>query len=153
DGMGIFLGKTRPTAKEAADEGLVYFFETGTGKLRATLRGHTGPVHALAFAEGGGRETPFLVSLARVGDKDDIGELCAWDLTPGKEALRSRRAGFACKADAPPGLAAWQPAGGAAPRAAVALGVNEGKLHFWDAQPGGGTLTSVPNGRLTVAVA
>ncbi len=111
------------------DRGMVYLFDTRSGAVRL-LRGHRGPVLAMAFAPARADKPPLLVSVARESDGPrHLGVARLWDAARGEELARSGplpdpQAGR-------PGVAAWHT--GKAPRdLAVAVAVERQALRTWE---------------------
>lgn len=128
---GLILPKTGGFNKSMwEDQGLIYVFSTQDQSVKL-LRGHMGPVFALAFAHSADGKTT-LVSAGR--DRDMInsryrGAARVWDVEKGGEPV-------ATQLDMPatlirPGLAAWH-TGKAANQVRVAVAWNDGLLRVWD---------------------
>ena len=111
------------------------------------LRGHLGPVLALAFAPAPDGKPPLLVSAAR--EREDQGAVRLWDVD------RSQPLGHEAMPNPTtrPGLAAWYP-GPEPERLRVAIAWGDGKLRLWDVGPGPAPrLTTVPDGLYNTTVA
>src|SRR5262249_25570959 len=121
------------------DAGTIYVASTANPAGGKVLRGHRGPVRALAFAPPAAGKPPLLVSAAveREGSKV-FGGIRLWDVASGKS--------LAICDDLPPrktrpGLAVWRPGPGAdAVRVAVAWpeagNAGPDSLRVWDAAAG-----------------
>jgi WD40 repeat protein len=134
-------------ARQREDQGTIYVFNTHDGTVHP-LRGHTGAVWSLAFAQQG--KTPLLASVAG-GRKDEKGyqtEARLWDL----QTLKS--VGVAPAKDLPsvpeprrPGLAVWR-TGAKAEQTRVALAFGDGAFRIWDV--GGSRIRSAKDGALNI---
>jgi WD40 repeat protein len=128
---GLIIPKTGGFNKSMwEDQGLIYVFSTQDQSVKL-LRGHMGPVFALAFAHSAdGKST--LVSAGRDHDMLNSryrGAIRVWDVNKGGEAVATRL-------DMPaalnrPGLAAWH-TGNAANQVRVASAWEDGLLRIWD---------------------
>ncbi|HEY8506485.1 MAG TPA: hypothetical protein VIL46_18020, partial [Gemmataceae bacterium] len=133
-------GITLPRADAMTDEmlldqGAVYLFDLRKGSLRV-LRGHKGPVMALAFAAGRPGGAPVLVSAAKEEDPktgDPVGAVRAWDAAAGASlgAYRLPRV----NPDVRPALAAG-PTGAGPHDLAVFVAWDNGELWRWDLAAG-----------------
>ncbi len=135
---GVILPKLGGMTDEMwRDQGTIYVFDTKTGAARL-LRGHAGPVLALAFAPAR-NGPPLLVSCAREAEGNGYaGAARLWDVAAAREL--DRLGGLPDPGARRPGLAIW-PAGDGGPRVALAWPHADprepGDLHLWDAgQPG-----------------
>jgi WD40 repeat protein len=134
DGPRVIVPKTGGmTAAMRADEGQIFVFETGGGRLRHTLRGHTGAVRSLAFAPAQKGKPPLLISAARghpPWDAADASEVRVWDVARGAQV-----GGPVTVSDPegkpPPALAAWH-TGAGLDQLRVAIAAGDGKLRVWD---------------------
>ena len=134
------------------DEGLIYVFHTATRTTRL-LRGHRGPVQALAFVRGSRSSPPELVSVAEErteGTNDLRPRVRCWDVGHATELAslyvvptRDGKAGPDGKTWVPlpnlqgwrPGLAAWS-TGPDAKQVRVALAWGDDQFRIWDVQTG-----------------
>jgi WD40 repeat protein len=127
------------------DEGTIYVFDTQRGTFHGVLRGHRGPIVALAFARGK-RGKPILVSAGRelVEDKLVKGKkqtaLRVWDLDNPEEPLKQTLIDSDVWVDAtsiPPGLAVYRSRdAGADPVSGlrVAVAFRNSKLYHWNVE-------------------
>ena len=134
------------------DDGLIYVFNTAT-RTTKLLRGHRGPVQALAFVRGSRSSPPELVSVAeertertnerrprvRYWDVSQATELASLSLTPTLDG----KPGLDGQAWVPlPDLQAWRPGltawstGQGAKQARVALAWGDDQFRIWDVQTG-----------------
>jgi WD40 repeat protein len=116
--------------------GTIYVFNTRTRAVRL-LRGHLGPVLALAFAPPRAGKPPLLVSAARERYPENgryAGVVRLWDVTrKGDPVAPLAGTGGLPDAESPrPALAAWH-TGGAPEQVGVAIAWNDGWLRVWDA--------------------
>src|SRR5205807_42237 len=104
------------------DEGQIYVFDTDRGRLRHTLRGHTGRVRSLSFAPAHKGRPALLVSAAEGRNEEGpVGEVRVWDADKG--AAVAEVAGLPNEEDRPPALAAWHTSDGPGQlRVAIAAG-------------------------------
>jgi WD40 repeat protein len=113
------------------DEGLIFVFDTTADKTRV-LRGHRGPVLALAFVPGRKDKHSLLVSLAREPDRartGHVGVVRLWDAETGKGLAFSPP--LADPQDGRPGLAAWH-TGPDLKEVRVAVACDRQRLRVWD---------------------
>src|SRR5439155_451301 len=110
---GLVVPSAALTSEMRQDEGTVYVFATAKPGAARALRGHRGPVLALAFVAQGPGRPPALVSAGRdwVEKKQGYtGAVRLWDLT--RDAAKDTPvAEFAALPDPVsklPGLAAWR---------------------------------------------
>ncbi|HTU21196.1 MAG TPA: hypothetical protein VMG10_24295 [Gemmataceae bacterium] len=113
------------------DEGTIYLFDTTGNKVRL-LRGHRGPILALAFAPARRGKPPLLVSAARETSRPGTEHVCVlrlWDAV--------KTAALAASAESPdplngrPGLAIWH-TGDEAGHLRVILACHGQPLRLWD---------------------
>ena len=144
--LGLIVPAAARNEAMREDQGLIHVFDTRSEPRSArALRGHRGPVLALAFAPSAEGRTPRLVSAAR--ETDALGVVRLWDV---EKAAEIDRASFALDPKdigslTRPGLAT---AGQGPLRVAIAWG--DAKLRLWD---GGDRLSDVPDGRFNNSVA
>lgn len=124
------------------DVGMIYVFNTKTHAVR-TLRGHQGPVLALAFAPARAGKPPVLVSAGREEGAPAAGSVRLWDLDPGAanpllaQLPKPLPDPYNAAADlmTRPGLALWHTGRGARQvRVAVAWG--DACFRLWDVAGG-----------------
>ncbi|HLJ95302.1 MAG TPA: hypothetical protein VKU02_19140 [Gemmataceae bacterium] len=128
-------GTLTPTMRR--DEGTIYVFNTAKPTDVRILRGHLGPVVALAFAPASPGKPPILVSAAKEWDEDnnkDVGAARIWDVAAGKE-LADGLWGLPNpeKPSVRPALAAWH-TGNQPKQVRVALAWEDERLRFWDVE-------------------
>jgi hypothetical protein len=114
------------------DEGTIYLFDTGGKKVRL-LRGHRGPVLALAFAPARRGKHPLLVSAAREPSDRAQGHGCVvrlWDAEAA--ALLASSPELPDPADGRPGLGIWH-TGDEVGQLRVAVACHGQPLRVWDA--------------------
>ena len=148
-GMGIIRGGAgfrRPglvlstgvgmTRERWQDQGMIYVFSTRTRAVRV-LRGHQGPVLALAFAPAAKGKPPLLVSAAGERDLDKkifFGGVRLWDVTRVKneDAYLDGRTNLPLPGlDTRPALAAWH-TGDQTQQLKVAIAWGDGHLRLWE---------------------
>jgi WD40 repeat protein len=170
-GLGVFRGQSgfrlpgvvvpaaAMTPEMRADEGTIYVFSTARPGQARELRGHHGPVLALAFVQQPPRQAPLLVSAGRDWEEPAqhyTGAVRLWDLTTGTS--RADRSDLPDPENRFPGLAAWR-AGPARDQIRVALAWDDGtyfkagKLRFWDIERKQLTDARVQEGRFNNTVA
>jgi WD40 repeat protein len=114
------------------DEGTIFLFDT-IGEGAWALRGHRGPVLALAFAPPHKDKPPVLVSIGREaipGRQGWAGVMRLWDGKTGKPLARSAR--LPDPADGRPGLAVWH-TGDDVREVCVVVGCHGQPLRLWNA--------------------
>jgi WD40 repeat protein len=122
------------TDEQRQDTGAIYLFDTRTQAVRL-LRGHRGPVLALAFAPAREGQPLVLVSAAQEWDAEarhHVGKLRAWDVGGGKQLDELQARGDDPRGTRP-GLAVDRPRD-QPEQVLVALAWGAGQLRFW--QPG-----------------
>jgi WD40 repeat protein len=129
---GIYLPQPPADKDTLLDQGTLYVFDTTTGTVQE-LRGHHGPVRALAFAPGGGKTPPPLVSAAVAAGRKDA-ELFLWDFANPKAP--AQRAALP-PTEPRPALVPWGD-GVKDVQVAVGWGDGPGPLRFWDCPAGKG---------------
>jgi WD40 repeat protein len=135
------------TDEQWQDMGAIYLFDTRTQAVRL-LRGHRGPVLALAFAPARQNQPLVLVSAAQEYDAQAgryVGKLRAWDVDAGKQ-LDELQARDDDPRGTRPGLAVDR-VPGQPEQVRVALSWGDGQLRFW--QPGREGSQAVRNGKPT----
>ncbi len=123
------------SAEMWADRGMIYVFNTKNRQDVITLRGHKGPVFALAFApappgKAKANDPPPLVSIARERDLETNtyhASVRLWDVAKGTQMERT----FPANPERRPGLAVWR-TGQQPNQLAVAFAWADQELHFWD---------------------
>lgn len=118
------------------DEGMIYLFNIADRSVHL-LRGHTGAILALTFAQGqAAQQPPVLVSAGMEWDDKSAGyglSLMAWDID--KKAVLKKVPFGSERVSRRPGLAAWRV--GQAPAAIrVAATRGNGQLQVWDMATG-----------------
>jgi WD40 repeat protein len=133
---GLMLSvDTGMTSARWQDRGMIYVFNTRDGTVRH-LRGHHGPIQALAFAPARQGKPTLLVSAARERDtahKTDVGGLRLWDLSQPDDKALDGREGLKIDLDTRPGLAVWH-TGDKLQQMRVAVAWGTGKVYLWDAE-------------------
>jgi WD40 repeat protein len=138
---------------EREDQGVVYVFDARDPQAVRSLRGHRGPVCALAFAPDP-RSAPLLVSLARETPdeaKPAVAVARLWDVAGAK--LQATGELFDDPGNWRPGLTVW--GSGDRVRAAVTwtddpARHNQGRLCVWDTGPGRVHTFPIPNDRFAL---
>src|SRR5262249_30959853 len=141
------------TRSQRADPGTIYLFDTRNPQAVRLLRGHLGPVLALAFAPDP-RQPPVLgsVALERQDESSPFaGVARLWDVTKG--ALRATQDGLSGPSPWRPGLALWR----AGERVRMAItwpdSQGDGQLYLWETGADQGQLRAVPDGKYNLAAA
>jgi len=135
-------------------QGLIYVFNTADRSTRL-LRGHRGPVQAVAFVRGASK-TPLLVSVAeeRSDTSNDYNPVIRfWNVTTGAQVAELRS--FSAPAPLPslqgfrPGLSAWS-YGESPKQTRVALAWGDDQFRIWDVATGGVTSATASQNVLAV---
>ncbi len=149
--LGLMIPAPAQDDEMRQDRGLIYVFRTG-GEPRnvRVLRGHLGPVLALAFAPSADGKPPLLVAAARERkEREDQGAVRLWDVDRSQPLAHEALPNPTTR----PGLAAWYPGPGRE-RLRVAIAWGDDKLRLWDVGPGPAPrLTTVPDGLYNTTVA
>jgi WD40 repeat protein len=123
------------TKEMREDEGTIFVFDTKTQAVH-TLRGHRGPVYALAFAPPRPRQPPLLVSVASEWDEQDrkhVGVVRIWDVE--KENYEGgaflETAWERPEEITRPGLTVW-PTGPSRNELRVGVAWDDGAFQVWD---------------------
>ncbi len=128
------------------DNGMIYVFNTLT-RTTTLLRGHRGPVQALAFVKNSASDAPELVSIAEEhidGTSDLVCRVRVWDILKAREvASLSSVPDLEGKNWVPlpglngfrPGVSAWS-TGPDSKQARVALAWGDDQFRVWDVQTG-----------------
>ena len=128
--FGLMIPAPAQDDEMRRDRGLIYVFHTRAEPRNVrVLRGHLGPVLALAFAPSPDGKPPLLVSAAQ--EREDQGAVRLWDVER-SQPLGKHKA--LPKPTTRPGLAAWYP-GPEPERLRVAIAWGDGKLRLWDVGP------------------
>ena len=133
------------------DQGTIFVFDVNNQRVVKSLRGHAGPVLALAFLPARPGKPPLLVSAAYEADDKTGGHTAhvrLWDVAAGASLAEEK---IDTKLpDRTPGLAAW--ATGPGPKdVAVAVAWADGKARVWDVAAG--KVQEAPDGKADVAAA
>ncbi|MBV8555101.1 MAG: hypothetical protein JO116_06030, partial [Planctomycetaceae bacterium] len=146
--LGLMIPAPAQDDEMRRDRGLIYVFCTrGEPRNVRVLRGHLGPVLALAFAPSPDGKPPLLVSAAR--EREDQGAVRLWDVDRSQPLAHEALPNPTTR----PGLAAWYPGPGRE-RLRVAIAWGDDKLRLWDVDPGPAPrLTTVPDGLYNTTVA
>ena len=136
------------------DLGVIYLMDPGNPNVGRVLRGHLGPVLALAFADPSPKTGRVIVSAAVEPDPNDasksVGVVRAWDANTGR--LIGTRSGFPAT-QTRPGLAAWSDAKGTLQVAIAWPGVDPkagGQIVVW--KPQSDTASSLDDAALNFAL-
>ncbi len=137
-------------ADRRLDLGTIYVFNTKTRAVR-TLRGHQGPVLALAFAPARAGKPPVLVSAGQEEVAPAAGSVRLWNLDPdAADPLLAQFPGplpdpYNAAADAMtrPGLALWHTGQGVR-QLCVAVAWGDDRFRLWDVAGGKITTTAQP---------
>lgn len=142
---GLMVPPAAKTDEMRRDQGTITVFNTRAGGRGVRLlRGHLGPVLALAFAPQRADGPPLLASAAREMDRG--GAVRLWDVATGQYL-----GGLGDLPDPAtrPGLALLQAEGSVR----VAASWEDGSFRLWDAAPGPGRIRTEEDGRFNNALA
>jgi WD40 repeat protein len=116
------------TSEMRADLGTIFLFDTRAGTMRR-LRGHLGPVEAMAVAPAREGKPAILVSAAKEWDgKQYAGAIRVWNATDGKEIdSLGQQPNYAGR----PGLIVWH-TGDELKQLRVVSVWDDGKIRLWD---------------------
>jgi WD40 repeat protein len=125
---GVMLPSAALTSSQWEHAGTIHVFDTTAKQpVVKSLRGHRGPVLALAFVPQKDGKPPLLISAGQEhGDKETTGAVRLWSVAEGKELARNVELpnpvdGFQ------PGLAGWRQAD----EVRVAIAWRDAKLRLW----------------------